>query len=244
MCHSTSQNTSQPLQPKQPSRSNRSQKQQKQSQKQVHFISENTDPVDTVDTKFNSVVVGSKNNSTPFTEAYAVIKMEPYVGQTKNLCGKVDSGAQGNILPLRTYKQIFPDSLATDGHPTRSQPSGDGLTMYDGSSIKHYGTITMPCRYKDSNWSDATFYITETPGPIIFGIPTGIVLNLLQMNCNVNVSSQQAQKISSTSHLQSMYPGCFEGLGICRHMQTSPKEDQPIIHASRHAPVQLRDRSI
>ena len=184
------------------------------------------------------------NKNTPRTEAYAVIKLEPYVGRTTNLRGKVDSGAQGNILPLRTYKKIFPNSLTPDGRPTRSQPSGDGLTAYNGSPIQHYGTITMPCSYKDSDWVDTTFYIAETPGPVIFGLPTGIALNLLQMNCSVNVSGQQAQKISSTSYLQSMYPDCFEGLGkFAGTCKLTLKDDaQPIIHASRRAPVQLRDK--
>ena len=85
----------------------------------------------------------------------------------------MDSGAQGNILPLRTYKKIFPNSLTPDGRPTRSQPSGDGLTAYNGFIDQHYGTITMPCSYKDSYWVDTTFYIAETPGPVIFGLPTG-----------------------------------------------------------------------
>ena len=178
--------------------------------KQVHFVSQDTDPVDTEE--FNSVVFDGIKKSTLRTEAYRCCH------QTRTMCWpnykptcKVDSGRQANILPLCTYK-IFPDSLTPDGRPTRSQPSGDILTAYNGSSIKHYGTITMPCRYKDGNWSDATFYIVEMPGPVIFGLPTGIVLNLLQMNRNVNVSSQQAQKILSTSHLQNMYSDCCKGL--------------------------------
>ena len=78
VCRRTAQHTSQPPHPKQPSRSNRSQKQQKRSQRQVHFVSQDTDPVDTQE--FNRVVFDNINKNTPRTEAYAVIKIEPYVG--------------------------------------------------------------------------------------------------------------------------------------------------------------------
>ena len=71
----------------------------------------------------NSVVFDSINKNTPHPEAYAVINIESYVRRTTNLCAKEDSGAQGNILPLRTYKKIFPNSLIPDGHSTQSQPS-------------------------------------------------------------------------------------------------------------------------
>ena len=185
VCRSTAQHTSQPPHPKQPSRSYCSQKQQKRSQRQVHFVSQDTDPVNTKE--LNSVVFDSINKNTPCTEAHTVIKIEPYVGRNANW----NTGTQENILPLRTYKKILPNSLTPDGCPTRSQPSEDGLTAYNGSLIQHYGTITMPCSYNDSDWVDTTFYVVETPGPVMFGLPTGITLNLLQMNCNVNVSSQQ-----------------------------------------------------
>ena len=34
-----------------------------------------------------------------------------------NLKGKVDIGAQGNILPVRLYRQMFPTRVDRSGYP-------------------------------------------------------------------------------------------------------------------------------
>ena len=64
-----------------------------------------------------------------------------------NLRGKVDTGAQGNILPVRLYRQMFPDHVDAAGHPQsgRLQPSDVTLKAYGGSAIPHLGTWTIAC---------------------------------------------------------------------------------------------------
>ena len=37
--------------------------------------------------------------------------------QAADLKAKVDSGAQANILPLRLFKQMFPEKIGPDGNP-------------------------------------------------------------------------------------------------------------------------------
>ena len=41
-------------------------------------------------------------------EAFATIKIELYKFHTTNLKGKIDTGSGGNILLLRTLKQLYP----------------------------------------------------------------------------------------------------------------------------------------
>ena len=64
------------------------------------------------------------------TEAYATIRIEPYPTRTTNLYGKVDTGAQGNILPLRTYQKMYPKFINSRGEPINTEPSDVKLTAY------------------------------------------------------------------------------------------------------------------
>ena len=57
---------------------------------------------------------------------------------------KVDTGAGGNVMPLRTFTKLFPDRIADNGSPTGLQSTKTRLTAYNGSNIKHFGTLDTP----------------------------------------------------------------------------------------------------
>jgi len=58
-----------------------------------------------------------------------------------NLTCKLDTGAEGNIIPLATYKLIAPDSdFDRNGVPCHLQPSSTRITAYGGTNILQYGT--------------------------------------------------------------------------------------------------------
>ena len=77
------------------------------------------------------------------------LRLNPILAKPQTLKGKVDTGAAGNILPMRTYKQIFPQRVSSKGLPLNTTPSNATLTDYHGRTIEQYGTITMPCNYLD-----------------------------------------------------------------------------------------------
>ena len=66
------------------------------------------------------------------------------------LKAKLDTGAQGNILPMRLYRQMYPHTLDDHGslRPGSLSSSDVILTAYGGSQIKHHVTVTIPCSYK------------------------------------------------------------------------------------------------
>ena len=63
---------------------------------------------------------------------------------------KVDTGAQGDPLPLRIYRRMHPKCLTADGYP---KPVGivkhqnTILTAYNGTRIEQFGVVTIPCQY-------------------------------------------------------------------------------------------------
>ena len=171
------------------------------------------------------------------------IKIEPYPTRTTNLRGKVDTGAQSSILPLRTFRNIFPQHVDSKGLPTTTTPSSTKLTAYNGTPIPQYGTIAFPCGYQ-SSWSTCEFYIADTPGPVIFGLPTCTALGLVKLNCAVEAeTSSSEQMIRSLDDLQRTYPDRFTGIGKFATAQklTLNADATPVLHPPRRAPVQLRD---
>ena len=111
---------------------------------------------------------------------------------------KVDTGAQGIVLPLRVYKQLFPHLINGEGCPTNTQPEDAKLRAYNGTNIPHHGSISLPCKYKNSKWKINVFYVADTPGLVILGLPSCRSLGLVAMNCvletNASTCGNQSYK--------------------------------------------------
>lgn len=196
----------------------------------------------TLDESFEALTFNAVNNSRQRTEAYATVTVN-YRKRTANLRGKADTGAQGNILPLRTYRTMFPDRLTRNGLPNNTEPSNVILTAYNGTHIPQYGTTTLQCRYRNGTEANTKFYVAATPGPVIFGLQTCIELGLVTMNCEIKTESKNSEIIRSAEQLKERYPDCFRGLGHFPGKQklTLQSDSKPVIHAPRRAPIQLHD---
>ena len=126
------------------------------------------------------------------------------------------------MLPMRLYRQTYPHNL--DDHaslgPGSLSSSDVILTAYGGSRIKHHGIVTIPCAHKAEN-TRAPFYVTDTPGPAIIGLPTSTDLKLLTLNLSIEESvptprdstASKEQPIKDKHDLISQYPECFNGVG-------------------------------
>ena len=64
---------------------------------------------------FDNVKVGADNRDEVYATLNIELKNRPDIPAT--LKAKVDTGAQGNVLPLRTYKRMYPSDIAADGLP-------------------------------------------------------------------------------------------------------------------------------
>ena len=151
---------------------------------------------------------------------------------------KVDTGAQGNILPLR----MCPAKLDSDGFPIPGSlsPSNVQLTAYNGTSIRQYGKMTVPCSY-DSERIDTEFYVSDSAGPAILGLPSCRLLHLIEMNCEIK--SVPNKRVDSTSDLVAAYPDRFEGIGNFSgefHI-TVDNSVTPVVHAPRRCSIHLKD---
>ena len=147
---------------------------------------------------------------------------------------------------------MYPHNLDDHGNlrPGSLSPSDVTLTSYGGSRIKHHGTVTIPCSYKGES-TRASFYVTDTPGPAIIGLPTSSDLKLLTVNFSIqkNVpaprkdTASKEQPTKDKQDLISQYPKCFNGVGKFQgeyHIVPDPNVP-PVVHPPRRVPISLKD---
>ena len=181
-------------------------------------------------------------------EAFAKIPVElPNVEHpTPVLKVKVDTGAQGNILTLRIYKNMFPDNVDENhGFPTgTSTPSQIKLTAYNGTQIPQHGVCSIKCSFGDKE-TDAVFYVADVEGPAICGLPTCCQLQLVELHCAISTGSSKVSfpAIKDKGDLQLLYPDRFDGIGRFEgeyHIVTDP-DVLPVVHAPRKCPIHIKD---
>ena len=66
---------------------------------------------------------------------------------------EIDTGAQGNTLPVSTFRRMFSEKLDADGFPNikKKQFINKKLIAYNGTPIKCFGKIKIPCQYNKSD---------------------------------------------------------------------------------------------
>ena len=120
--------------------------------------------------------------STTRDEAFVVLDVQPpgLKGTGYTLRLKIDSGASGNTLPMRTFRQMYGNKA--DTRNLLEPANGIKLTAYNGEEIRCMGTLDMKCQHKSSGWKTTRFYVVDVPGPAVVGLPTSEILNLVTIN--------------------------------------------------------------
>ena len=185
------------------------------------------------------------------TEVFATLDVTlPNKRGVHTLKAKVDTGAEGNTLPLRTFQQMFPERIDPGGLPLPGSTHKETavLTAYNGSNIIQHGSITINCAHK-GEWRAIKFFIVTSEGPVIIGLPSLKELKLVTLHCAIQktkytpVNSTKDIHLNSTKDLIETYPEQFDRLGDFAgeyHIVLKP-DNHPIIHAPRKCPIHMRD---
>ena len=111
---------------------------------------------------------------------------------THTLKAKVDTGAEGDILPLQSFCRMFPNKVDSLGQPLSgtTQKELTVLTAYNGS-------VCIWFAYK-GKWTTLKFFVVTTDGPTIIGSPLLRDLDLISIHCAIQKTQDP---INSTSEL-------------------------------------------
>ena len=209
----------------------------------VHFISQDA-RFDQLSDNFEPLASNTVNiNAVERDEVYATLRitLKDRPDTPATLRVKVDTDAQGNVMPLRTFQRMYPSNIDTEGIPVRGslEHRDTFLTAYNGQLIRQYGTTRLKCVHETTT-HEAEFFVADTPGPVILGLPSCRKLNLVTMNCAV---SEHPPPLNSKEDLHRLYPDCFKGIGKFRetfHI-TLDLAVTPVVHASRRCPIHIKD---
>ena len=176
-----------------------------------------------------------------------------------NLSAKIDTGAQGNTIPLRTFHRMYPDKLDAEGFPVEHIVAAARyarLTAYNGTSIACHGIVDIPCSYSNSAWNDTQFYIVDVTGPAVIGLQSCEKLKLVTLHCTIKAHSSaedasvttqptitSTAAINSVDDLTRMYPQQFDRIG-CFPGEVKLVVDPavpPRVNPPRKTPIALKD---
>ena len=129
----------------------------------------------------------------------------PHCNGIDDITVKVDDGAEGNILPLNSFRAMFPHALDMNSYPKPGFLRGSKTTLncYDNGKLINHGSIKLRLQhYLEKSFQDHSFYVVETKTlmPIIIGHPASIRLGLIQVLCkNISKSVLVIEKTGSSS---------------------------------------------
>ena len=216
--------------------------QAKSNQNRIYVVEESNSDFDEL--LFESIQIDSSAVSPARDEAFAKVQVElPDINHPKPMLKmKVDTGAQGNILPLRIYRNMFPEHVDDNGLPIGTTPTQTKLTAYNGTPIVQHGVCSIKCSYggKETN---ARFYVADVNGPAICGLPTSCELQLVELHCGISTTQSPNPTIRDKSDLQLLYPDRFNGIGKFEgeyHIVTDP-DVPPVVYAPRKCPIHIGD---
>ena len=119
------------------------------------------------------------------TKILTVLQLKlPHCNSADDITVKVDNGAEGNILPLNSFRAMFPHALDANGYPKPGFLRGSKTTLecYDDGKLVNHGSIKLRLQhYSEGSFQDHSFYVVETKTPklIIIGHPASIRLGLI-----------------------------------------------------------------
>ena len=123
------------------------------------------------------------------------------------------------------------------------------LTAYNGTKIPQYGAIQLQCRYDGGKWIDTDFYIVDSEGPAILGLPSSLDHRLVTLHCEIipvylsQRTDYSVRCVNTVGKLMAIYMRQFDKIGKFpgEYHIILDEESRPVIHAPRKSPIYLKD---
>ncbi|XP_030851766.1 uncharacterized protein K02A2.6-like [Strongylocentrotus purpuratus] len=186
---------------------------------------------------FDTIGIDSVKRNEAIAHLDIKLKDKPGVHDLKV---KVDTGAEANTLPLRTFRNMYPEQLDRQGFPRNLPDAGTILSAYNETLIGQYGTVVIPCKYGDTAWTDTLFYVVQSNGPVILGLQSSVEFGLVTLHCSLNIETQ----VSGVQALVQLFPQQFDRIGEFRtthHLTVDPNVPSHV-DAPRKMPIALKDK--
>ena len=88
----------------------------------------------------------------------------------------IDTGSDGNLMPFKVFKILFPKSTVAELCKTKLSP----VKTYNQSSIEQLGMCSVKLNYKDE-CVKCRFFAVPGDGPVLLGMPDIELLSILKI---------------------------------------------------------------
>ena len=159
--------------------------------------------------------IGSEMDPDGKTKILTILNIKlPHQNSIDNLWVKVDDGAGANILPLDSFRTMFPHALDENGYLKAGflERSKINLEYYNDGRLINHGCIKLKLQhYSEKSFQDHIFYIveTKTQKEIIVGHPVSVRLGLVHVLCkdvSKSISTiQNSENTSSSNSFQDLW---------------------------------------
>ena len=117
-----------------------------------------------------------------------IAELETHAGNTKIIVPyKIDTGREGNIMPLHIFKRLFKN--ITEAKLKKTIKRHIQLKTYTKTVITQLGSCAVTINFKD-NKKRCVFFVVPRNGHVLLGMPDTTALKII----NINVDSIQAVK--------------------------------------------------
>ena len=159
-------------------------------------------------------------------------------GQSSDQTFKVDTGADGNLMPISMFSKVFP-KVSLDA---LSQTINKSVTLfaYKDTEIKQFGTCSVRLSFQKRS-QVCKFFMVEHETAII-GITDSEKLGLVSVNFDM-VQNEKHVKIigevkdeeeSFKQTIEREYPGLFKGIGLMDGEISIKLKDGAVPHVVAH----------
>ena len=109
---------------------------------------------------------------------YATVELELPDGSTKKLKGKVDTGAQVNLMNYTTFREIFGNDAESILHDSQVK-----LTGYGGKRFRNHGKFRIDCvRHNDVVGRRVEFFVSDY-GSDLFSLKFTRAMKIIEIMC-------------------------------------------------------------
>jgi hypothetical protein len=156
---------------------------------------------------------------------------------------KVDSGADGNVLPNSVFEHICLKEEI-------DQSEASEISGYFGTTSTSMGTTVLPCKYKDIDY-DLKFMIIDKPVKPVIGFTDSVKLGIIVPDKIFSVknaaptNTANPKKTLTHEQIMSDYSDLFSGklgqLPVTYKMKLDPNVP-PVINPPRRLPIAMEDK--
>ena len=162
---------------------------------------------------------------------HSTFKCKTPDGWSSDQIFKIDTGADGNLMPIRIFARLFPQvSLDT---LSRTVNKSVTLYAYNDTEIRQFGTCSVRLNFKGRSHVCKFFMVQHETA--IVGITDSEKLGLVQVNLDMvkNEHIKIINEVNEESFKQTIereYPDLFKGIGLMDDEMSIKLKDESIPH--------------